>query len=101
LISGVEDGEVRFWFVRNSQGLHDDDWTYRSPRERFCVVDDLDGRYVPTDLQPGETKEDLLQRRTYSFRQGALLPAAQVFDAFGTILSAIYARRVEGFEPIE
>lgn len=100
LISGVEDGEVRFWFVRNSQGLHDDDWTYRAPRAEFRVVDDLDGRYMPQDLRPGQTKEDLLQTRMYSFRQGALLPAAQVFDAFGGILTTIYAHQVEGFEPI-
>lgn len=100
LISGVEDGEVRFWFVRNSQGLHDDDWTYKPPRTEFCVVDDLDGRYMARDLQPGQTKEDLLRTRVYSFRQGALLPAAQVFDAFSTILGAIYEHPVEGFEPV-
>jgi hypothetical protein len=100
LISGVEDGEVRFWFVRNRQSLHDDDWTYKPPRTEFCVVDDLDGRYLPRDLHPGQTKEDLLRTRMYSFRQGALLPAAQVFDAFGTILGAIYAHRVDGFDPV-
>jgi hypothetical protein len=100
LISGVEDGDVRFWFVRNSDGLYDDDWTYKPPRTEFCVVDDLDGRYVPRDLQPGQTKEDLLRTRIYSFRQGALVPAAQVFDAFGAILGTIYAHRIEGFEPV-
>lgn len=101
LISGVEDGEVRFWFVRNSDGLHEDDWTYKAPRTAFCVVDDLDGRYIPRDIQPGETKDQLLRSRMYSFRQGALLPAAQVFDAFGSILATIYANDVPGFEPME
>jgi hypothetical protein len=100
LITGVEDGEVRLWFVRNSQRLHDDDWTYRAPCKRFYVVDDLDGRYVPRDLKAGQTKEDLLQARMYSFRQGALLPAAQVFDAFSGILRTLYAHQVEGFEPM-
>lgn len=100
LISGVEDGEVRFWFVRNSQGLHEPDWTYEAPSTEFCVMDDLDGRYVPRDIKPGQTKEQLLRSRMYSFRQGALLPAAQVFDAFGAILGTIYSHQVEGFEPI-
>lgn len=100
LVSGVEDGEVRFWFVRNSDGLYDDDWTYRHPRPEFEVVDDLDGRYVPRDLQPGQTKEQLLRSQMYSFRQGTLMPAAHVFDAFSTILQTIYSHPAEGFEPI-
>lgn len=100
LISGVEEGEVRFWFVRNSDGLHDDDWTYKKPRAEFEAVDDLDGRYMPRDLQPGQTKEELLGSRMYSFRQGVLLPAAHVFEAFNAILQTIYAQPVEGFEPI-
>jgi hypothetical protein len=100
LISGVEDDQVRFWFVRNSQGLHDHDWTYKPPRSEFQAVNDLDDNYMPRDLRPGQTKEQLLQTRLYSFRQGALLPAAPVFDAFGVILRTIYAHGVEGFEPV-
>jgi hypothetical protein len=101
LVSGVENGEVRFWFVRNSNGLHDGNWTYRPPQPRFVAVDDLDGNYMPHDLQPGQSKEDLLRSRIYSFRQGVLLPAAQVFEAFGTILQTIYAQPVEGFKPVD
>lgn len=100
LITGVEDNDVRFWFVRNSRGLHDDDWTYKSPGSEFCVVDDLDGNYMPRDLRPGQTKEQLLEVRMYSFRQGALLPAAPVFDAFGEVLGYVYAQGVDGFEPV-
>ncbi|MDQ3401303.1 MAG: hypothetical protein M3470_09895 [Chloroflexota bacterium] len=100
LISGVEGGDVRFWFVRNSQGLHDHDWTYRPPSSEFQVVNDLDDNYMPRDLQPGQTKEQLLQARLYSFRQGVLLPAAPVFDAFTTILGVIYGHGVDGFEPV-
>jgi hypothetical protein len=40
LISGVENGEVRFWFVRNSDGLYDHDWTYR-PLAALTEVGDL------------------------------------------------------------
>jgi hypothetical protein len=70
LISGIEAGAVRFWFVRNSQGLYDHDWTYKPPRQSFDVVDDLDTRYIPRDLRTGQTKEELLRERMYSFRQG-------------------------------
>lgn len=100
LISGVESGDVRFWYVRNSQGLNDHDWTYKPPKQDFDVVDDLDGRYMPRDLQPGQTKEELLRERMYSFRQGVLLPAAPVFDAFGQILGMLYTHGVDGFEPV-
>jgi hypothetical protein len=100
LVSGVENGEVRFWFVRNSNGLYDGDWTYRSPLPEFAVVDDLDGNYMPRDLQPGQSKEELLRSRMYSFRQGVLLPAAQVFEAFSAILHTIYSQPVDGFEPV-
>jgi hypothetical protein len=99
LISGVEDGEVRFWFVRNSNGLYEDG-TYRPPRPEFLVADDLDGYHIPRDREDGQTKEDLLWKRIYTFRQGALLPAASVFDAFTGILDRIYAHGVEGFERV-
>src|SRR5581483_3165563 len=100
LISGVENGDVRFWYVRNSQGLNDHDWTYKPPKQHFEVLDDLDGRYMRRDLQPGQTKEELLRERTYSFRQGVLLPAAPVFDAFSQVLAMLYRHGVDGFEPV-
>jgi hypothetical protein len=100
LVSGVENGDVRFWFVRNSDGLYDKDWTYKPPKRHFDVVDDLDGRYVPRDLQPGQTKEELLHEQMYSFRQGVLLPAAHVFDAFSRIMGMLYIQGIEGFEPV-
>lgn len=100
LISGVESGDVQFWYVRNSRGLKDEDWTFREPSTEFLAVDDLDVNYIPRDLQPGQTKEQLLQTRMYFFRQGVLLPAAPVLDAFSTIIGTIYARGVAGFEPI-
>jgi hypothetical protein len=99
LISGVENGEVRFWYVRNSQGLYDDG-TYQAPKTSFDAVNDLDVNHVPRDLRPGQTKEDLLRERMYSFRQGALLPAAAIFDVFRDILGMLYANGIDGFTPI-
>jgi len=100
LIGGVESGDVRFWYVRNSEGLNDSDLTFKEPRAAFLAVDDLDVNYVPRDLQPGQTKEELLETRLYFFRQGVLLPAAYVFDSFSKIVAAIYSHGIPGFEPI-
>jgi hypothetical protein len=36
----------------------------------------------------------------YSFRQGALLPAAGIFDVFRDILGALYANGIAGFTPM-
>jgi hypothetical protein len=36
----------------------------------------------------------------YSFRQGVLLPAAPVFDAFSQILTMLYVHGIDGFEPV-
>jgi len=100
LIGGVETGDVQFWYVRNSQGLREHDWTYEAPSAQFSAVPDLDANYVARDLQPGQTKDELLQTRMYSFRQGVLLPAAHVFNAFSEIIGAIYTHGIDGFEPI-
>jgi hypothetical protein len=99
-ITGVKDGDLQFWYVRNSQGLYDHDWTFKPPSAEFRAVNDLDENYVPRDLQPGQTKEELLQTILYSLREGVLLPAAPVFDAFATILGTIYAHGVDGFDPV-
>ena len=63
-------------------------------------MDDLDPNYIAPRLHPGQTKEELLQVQIFSFRQGVLLPAAPVFDAFATIIGRIYAHGIDGFEPI-
>jgi hypothetical protein len=98
LITGVlDDGDVQFWFVRNSDGLYDRDGTYRAPRADFVSANDLDDNYVPPSSLP---KEDFLRTRLLSFRQGALVPATIVFDSFGQILEIIRTVGVPGFNPI-
>jgi hypothetical protein len=99
LISGVEDGDIQFWYVRNSDGLNGDG-TYSAPKAGFDAVNDFDLNYVPQALRPGQTKDELLRERTYSFRQGALYPAAAIFDVFRNILEMLYANRIEGFTPL-
>lgn len=99
LVAGEQSGDVQFWYVRNSNGLRDD-WKHERPMDAFHAENDLDKNYIPRDREPGGTKEDVLRTRMYSFRQGVLLPAAPVFDAFTAVMSEIYVQRVEGFSPL-
>jgi hypothetical protein len=96
LISGVENGEVRFWFVRNSGGLNADG-TYQAPKADFDAVNDLDDNYVPLS---GQSKDEFMRTHLLSFRQGALYPASQIFDMFRGILETLFAFRIQGFAPM-
>lgn len=100
LVTGEVSGDIQFWFVRNSQGLRSEDWKHNAPATAFSAVNDLDDNYIARDRQPGETKEEVLRSRMYSFRQGVLLPASPVFNAMSNLMGAIYSGRVEGFSPL-
>jgi hypothetical protein len=101
LVAGEIDGEVQFWFVRNSQGLRPDG-AHNAAADTFTAQDDLDA-YLKLDGLPGEGKMDLVTRRPrpYSFWQGVLVPSSPVFDAFGVLLSTLVIGGVKGFDPIE
>jgi hypothetical protein len=78
LVAGEVSGDVQFWYVRNSDGLVDANWKHHPPRPAFHAENDLDKNYVAPNLQPGETKDELLGRTMFSFRQGVVLPTAPV-----------------------
>jgi hypothetical protein len=99
-VSGVESREVRFWFVHNTRGLYDHDWTYMQPGQDFQAINDLDDNYVKKDLAPDQTKEQLLAGRMYFFRNGALRPGALIFDHFNATIQTIYAQRIPGYAPL-
>jgi hypothetical protein len=100
LVTGEVSGDVRFWYVRNSDGLRTTDWKHYDPLPEFHAENDLDMNYIPRDSVMGETKDELLRRAMYSFRQGVVIPAGPVFDAVGEIMESIYARKIEGFAPL-
>jgi len=97
LIAGYDNGDVCFWFVRNSNGLNDGDGTYRAPKAVFDAANDLDDNIV---RQSGEAKEDYLRTHLLSFRQGALYPASRIFDLFRDILGELFAAQIPGFAPV-
>jgi hypothetical protein len=99
LVTGEISGDVQFWYVRNSQGLRDSDWRHHAPTRTFKTANDLDAK-IRRDGQPGESKENVLGRITYSFRQGVLLPGAPVFSAFSELLRTMWIGNVEGFAPL-
>jgi hypothetical protein len=100
LVTGEISGDLQFWYVRNSQGLRDTDWKHNAPMDVFIAKDDL-ASYIERDRVDGETKDDVLRRVTYSFRQGVLVPGAHVFTGFAEILGAMYSGNVEGFKPVD
>jgi hypothetical protein len=97
LLSGEVEGDAQFWFVRNSSGLTNG--RHNAPAPTFATENDLDDNYIPRDARPGETKDHVLARQTYSFFQGVLLPASPVFQGFGELLQALWLGQVEGFAP--
>jgi hypothetical protein len=98
LVTGEIAGDPQFWFVRNSQGLRPDG-CHAAPTDVFVAVDDL-ANYLRTDAAPGDSIDDLLAARTYSFRQGVLVPASPVFDGFTAVLQTLRAGGVPGFAPL-
>jgi hypothetical protein len=99
LVTGVEGREVQFWYVRNSQGLRADGM-HEDASMQFTWANDLDQNYIPKDAAAGQSKDDVLRKRMYSFRQGLLMPASTVFDTFAGIMGAIYSQNIIGFSPI-
>jgi hypothetical protein len=100
-VSGVEGSEVRFWYVDNTHGLYDNDWSYKKPSRTFKAVDDLDGQKLPPLLAAGQTKEQVLQARLFFFRNGVMLkPAALILDSFTAIIESIYLQGIPGFARI-
>jgi hypothetical protein len=104
LVTGEVAGDPQFWFVRNSQGLREADLTHEPPASSFVTRNDLDDPldgYIRRARIPGkESKDDVLNRITFSFRQGVLVPGAAVFTGFEAILRSMYEGRVAGFAPV-
>lgn len=104
LVTGEVNGDVQFWFVRNSDGLLEGTWMHGPLRKSFWARNDLDASdgYVATaranpDLGlAGASKDQVLERVTFSFWQGVLVPASAVFQGFRDILNAMYQGGVPG-----
>jgi hypothetical protein len=98
-IAGAEGGELRFWWLFNgdfSDGL------YVNLRPAFSVVNDLDEYAVPRTMAEGgfASKAEVLANRTLFFRNGALIPAATIFDEFTGLIERVYVGDYDGFERI-
>jgi hypothetical protein len=98
LVTGVVDGDVKFWYVRNRDGLSG--FGHSPPAVSFRSENDLDLNYVPPALRHGESKRSLLSRVMFSFWQGVHFPASVVFQGFQDIMGPIYASGVDGFVTI-
>jgi hypothetical protein len=74
---------------------------YRGISRSFRAICDLDDNYLPKETRPGERKDDVLQRTLWYFRNGVLLPAAPVFDAFTEIVRRLIFAQIRGFPKVE
>lgn len=98
-IAGAEHGELRFWWLFNGDfagGL------YVNLRPSFTVTNDLDDHAVPRTMAEGGfvSKADVLANRTLFFRNGALIPAATLFDEFTRLIERVYVGGYDGFDRI-
>jgi hypothetical protein len=68
----------------------------------FTVVNDLDEHAVPRVMREGgfNSKAEVLANRTLLFRNGALLPAATIFDDFTALIERVYVGGYDGFDRI-
>lgn len=99
LVPGEVSGDLQFWFVRNSQGFEPTDGRFYAPADLFVTQDEL-ANYTRDARESGLTKDQVLERVTYSIRQGVLLPASPVFDGFSQLMQTIWTGNVEGFTPL-
>jgi hypothetical protein len=101
-IAGAEPGELRFRWLFN--GDLRDDGQYVNISQGFKSVDDLDAVTIPRAIadpsNPYTTKDDVLRHNAFYFRNGALVPAATIFDDFSELIRRLYAGGYNGFAPI-
>jgi hypothetical protein len=86
------DSEARFWYVVNlpqSESIDPVSLTYVGISREFRACCDLDDNYLPSHMATGLTKDEVLQRVIWYFRNGVLLPAAEVSDAFTRIIQRL------------
>lgn len=98
-IAGAEDGELRFWYLRNFDFK---DGLYTNVRRSFTAVNDLDENLVPQYMRENAlaSKAELLSRIAIFLRTGVLSPAASLIDDFQALVRRLYAGEYTGFDRI-
>jgi hypothetical protein len=98
-IAGYENGEACFWFVVNgfldpSTGL------YEHIDQTFFAVNDLDESYIAPRRasDPRLTKQEILTKTVFRFRNGVLVPpTTEIVDAFDVLSDRLHTGRYKGF----
>jgi hypothetical protein len=73
---------------------------YTGITRTFRAVNDLDENYMPDYAAEGLSKAETLDRITFNFRNGALMPASILFDAFNALVLRVVQLGVPGFAPV-
>lgn len=68
----------------------------------FRLVDDLDRVVIPRAMEEtgASTKEEAMRGRLFFVRNGALLPAAMLFDSFTRLMEDVYRGGFENFDRV-
>jgi len=95
------DGEARFWYIANlpqNESIDPASLNYVRITRNFRACRDLDDNYLPPQMATGLTKDEVLKHVIWYFRNGVLLPAAEVSDAFTRIIQRlVLGEPVPGF----
>lgn len=99
-VAGCVDRDPRFWYIVNCERLDEQTGSYTGVGRSFRAVNDLDENYVPQHLGTHGSKAGVLRHVIFSFRNGALMPAAPIFDGFTRIMEFVYRGGYPGFDPV-
>jgi len=98
-IAGFENGEACFWFVVNGF-LDPTTGLYEHIDHTFFAVNDLDESYIAPRLasDPRLTKQEILAKTVFRFRNGVLVPpTTEIVDAFDILSDRLHTGRYKGF----
>lgn len=98
-VAGTERGELRFRYLVNADMLGH---LYVNVSTGFRLVDDLDSVVIPRAMAEtgATTKAAAMRGRLFFFRNGALLPAAMLFDSFTRLMEDVYGGGFDNFERV-
>lgn len=99
-VAGYEGKEERFYYINNIGDMDLNTGLYTQIGKKFKVVNDLDNNYINPRLVGGLTKKDIIKKTIFNFRNGAIVPFAQIYSKFDEILKILISTGDNGFKKI-
>ncbi|GBE16557.1 hypothetical protein BMS3Abin15_00378 [bacterium BMS3Abin15] len=99
-VSGFEKKEERFYYINNIGHLDTNSGLYSQISYQFKAVNDLDDNYIRPRLRSGIIKKDILRKTIFNFRNGAIVPFAQIYEKYNEILKILINTGDGGFKKL-